>query len=342
MKYSHFLLLIILLASSYSCKKGVNNVVSQNTGPDVYVSGRDDGGALYWKNGIRVYLPRGSTASSIYVSGNDVYVAGIVISGVLDTFSIGSYTYAAYWKNDSLVTLTDGSTAAWTNSIFVSGTQNEAGTQNDVYVAGFEIRNRNIPEYWKNGNLVILSDKTLPGSTTGIYVSGNDVYVAGDEQMAEYWKNGSRLVLNTSLHSSAWSIFVSVNDVYLAGSVFNGTNYIAEYWKNGSPVILSQNANNAEATSIFVSGTDFYVAGNENDGNQNIAKYWKNGSPVNLTDGTKEAHATSVFVFGNDVYVAGSENDGPNVTLAKYWKNGSPVILPTSGKTGGASGIFVK
>jgi hypothetical protein len=335
MKYSQFLLLIIFLASGYSCKKSTNSIAFQNLGPDVYVSGGDGGGALYWKNGFRIYLSMGAYASSISISGNDVYVAGIVNSGVLDS-GYGNYTYAAYWKNDSLVDLTDGTTLAWTSSIFVSG------SENDVYVTGWEIRNRNIPEYWKNGNLVILPDDTTrPEGGTSIYVSGNDIYVAGSET-AHYWKNGNNVILNTSVFSTTSSIIVSGNDVYVAGFVWNGTYSIAEYWKNGNPVILSQSPNSAQATSIFVAGNDVYVAGFENDGNQNVAKYWKNGIPVNLTDGTTQAYAASIFVFGNDVYVAGYENDGPNESIAKYWKNGSPVILPTSADGGVATGIFVK
>ena len=68
MKYSHFFLLIIFLASGYSCKKSVNNIVVQNAGADVYVSGVDDVEAIYWKNGIPAYLPIGSYASSISFS----------------------------------------------------------------------------------------------------------------------------------------------------------------------------------------------------------------------------------------------------------------------------------
>ena len=114
-------------------------------------------------------------------------------------------------------------------SVVVSG--------NDVYVAGtWGVRWSQTAIYWKNGNLVNLSDLNPNAVDTG---------------------------------TTANSIAVSGNDIYVAGSKFryDTTNYlsnsIAQYWKNGTPVILTDVSHLGYATSIAVAGNDVYVAGIE-------------------------------------------------------------------------------
>jgi hypothetical protein len=94
------------------------------SGTDVYISGNGNS-AMYWKNGVPVYLGAGVT-TCIAVSGSDVYVSGNSNNGE-----------AIYWKNGNPVLLASN---AITTGIIVSG--------NDVYVSGNEGR---YAVYWKNG-----------------------------------------------------------------------------------------------------------------------------------------------------------------------------------------------
>jgi hypothetical protein len=80
---------------------------------DVYIAGYEDGRAKYWKNGEGIYLDEGAEATSIFVLGNDVYVAGYS----KDVKYV--YTTAIYWKNGIAVNLTDGTYSAFARSIFV-------------------------------------------------------------------------------------------------------------------------------------------------------------------------------------------------------------------------------
>jgi hypothetical protein len=273
-----------------------------------------------------------TSAQSVFVSGNDVYVAGYE-NGRED----GSLRF---WKNGVEQSFPDDSRWGEANSIYILG--------NDIYVTGSKT--------WKNGE-VLYEDY---GYGNSIFVSGGDVYVAGRrEHGAVLWKNGIAEELSGAEgggDAMANSVFVSDNDVYVAGwkGFFhdNGTAYlIAILWKNGEEIELTAGNKEAEANSVFVSGNDVYVAGYENTYVSTVdeetgrigtphgtfAVLWKNGVPQYLTDGVEQAWANSVYVFGSDVYVAGFENG-----VAKLWKNGVEQELVTKGRSSSAYSVFVK
>ncbi|GGC49296.1 hypothetical protein GCM10011386_46990 [Parapedobacter defluvii] len=58
--------------------------------------------------------------------------------------------------------------------------------QADVYVAGYQmIGSQSIASLWKNGIATTLTDNTvLASSANDVFVSGNDVYVAGAERLS--------------------------------------------------------------------------------------------------------------------------------------------------------------
>ena len=266
----------------------VVTVQAAHVGPDVYVAG-DFG---LWKNGVLQPGYDGIGGSSIFVSGNDVYLTG--------------GPNATLWKNGVPQFLSSSNSRA--TSVFVSG--------NDVYVAGFEENYNSITNtytytatLWKNGVPQRLSDGSFDALAGSVFVSGNDVYVAGEERngegmmVATLWKNGVPQRLSSS-NSGATSVFVSGNDVYVAGveenynSITNTYTYTATLWKNGVPQRLGDGSNNTHVKSIFVSGNDVYVAGYEYEyGTDHItnssARLWKNGVPqrLSLSDGSNQSSA---------------------------------------------------
>lgn len=264
------------------------------SGTGIYAAGFDSvSGPVYWKNGQLIALSGGTCSScptwanAIFVSGSDVYVAG---QQLLPQAS----WMAVYWKNGTLIPLTDGTQSANAQSIFVSG--------GDVYVAG-----------WEN--------KTIP---TGPNTSYNGTF-------SKYWKNGTPVDLSDGMYGgAAYSVFVSGSDVYGAGNSCDALQgeCIASLWKNGIRTELSS-PSNSNASSIVVSGSDVYACGtlHNPDANSDAAVYWKNGVAVPLTDGTTQASANQIAVSGSDVYVGGAKSDSQG-TFALYWKNGTPVLLP--------------
>jgi hypothetical protein len=194
-------------------KNGIRMVLGDSTfsgtttsilvsGDDIYITGAQSrindttasfGGdphniAVYWKNSTRVFLGDSSVegiASSISISGNDVYVAGYNDYGYSGSDSIN----AKYWKNGSEIKLQSATLFATASAIAVSG--------NDVYVAGNSYTPIGVREfadnaqYWNNGNLVSLTMGSYISITSAIAVSGTDVYVAGaNNDEPAIWKNG--------------------------------------------------------------------------------------------------------------------------------------------------------
>ena len=300
------------------------------------------GTPFYTKNGIEDSLPRdsavGATGNSVFVAGNTVYVAGTQFYSPDSTttpFTTLTATYpiagtvAAIWTNGVATHLQGyGSPGGAGDSNrfcasyyddYVSGIQ-VAG--NDVYVSGGSHQSqRNNPpsyrfaEYWKNGVPTLLVNGLLDSSanaysfgayptTTGIAVSGSDVYVSGYELTiggypnAIYWKNSVPTYLNTSpAGSGANAITVSGSDVYVAGYANINDTSRAIIWKNGVAAILPYGTGSAAANAVFVSGADVYVAGyGWQIGGYYVSTYWKNGVLTSLTNGQIPAIANSIFV----------------------------------------------
>jgi hypothetical protein len=142
-----------------------------------------------WKNGIPVKLMTAKpsvafTNLSTCVLGNDVYVAGTVVTS--DSANHSQEAQAAYWKNGAAFYLGQPGDGFEASGIYVSG--------NDVYVAGIStIAKTGSPFYWKNSNLVYLPQ--IGGVVYGISGNGSDFYLIGwtgpqDSRSCGYWVNG--------------------------------------------------------------------------------------------------------------------------------------------------------
>lgn len=202
---------------------------------NVYIlarSSRNVGGPVVIKNGVPSYIklqgltPAGSAECiALAVSGNDIYVAGSMYTS--------NGISPMVWKNGVPVIST--TVQGWISDLAVSGS--------DVYACATLLVNGSYvgqAAYWKNGQLITLTDDTRRTGANSIFLSGSDVYIAGWEStsnatMAKYWKNGIETLLPFTAGScQGGRVFVSDSTVYVSGININSGDGIL--WKNGEVV----------------------------------------------------------------------------------------------------------
>lgn len=266
---------------------------------DQYACGNFGNTACYWKNGnqINLSVPANYTsgATSIFVSGTDVYISGFVK---------GPYSpkNPAYWKNGVLTIITSTYANSEANSIFVVG--------NDVYAAGYitsVTTGGAIAYYWKNQEVPVAlttNRGTTSSEAKSIFVSNGIVYVAGWEgefinnspvttSVAKLWKNGTPQSLsNGNFDANANFVTVDGSDIYVGGD----DNNVATVWKNGTPTKLSNIVSSINV--LYLKGTDIYSGGYESRGSTVVGTIWKNGVNYQTLEG--ESGNSSVV---NSIYV---------------------------------------
>ncbi|MCL2416377.1 MAG: hypothetical protein FWD02_00375 [Bacteroidales bacterium] len=317
-----------------SPRSGDVYIVGSIRNPDPHRGGE---AAAIWKNGVIQHLTDwkqgGQTAAtSVFVSGNDVFVVG----HEEEIKGLGT-GIARLWKNGIAQYLPDSeSRGGWrtsANSVLVYN--------NDVFVAGHTIvvdtvmfvfesgtvpiaRYSRIPTLWKNGVTQHLTDTSNRGTATSVFVANGNVYVAGTVEkanvgtVATVWKNGVMQHL-TEFRSAANSVFVHENEVFVVGHVRE----FATLWRSGVENLI-YGTPSTSATSVFVSNGDVYVAGGFMHGSSSIGfhpRFWKNSIVQDLPfNRINDGRTRSVFVVGNDVYVIGSEENA--FVNARLWRNG--------------------
>ncbi len=220
------------------------------SGNTAYVAGSVKKSGVYqasvWKNGAITSFTNGITHSYAY----DVCVAGgkeYVVGATQPTGTINNA--ATIWIDGVKAHYHDGSTYSRANAVFVDGS--------NVYVAG-TIGNQ--AYVWVNGNGTALPQGAY---TTDIFVANGKVYVtgySGSPKKAMLWVDNVPTELG---NGEARSVFVSGNDVYVAGyETVSGSN-TARYWKNGVETVLATGSTYPTALSIYVKDGDVYVSGRE-------------------------------------------------------------------------------
>jgi hypothetical protein len=336
MKKQLSLIALAFIVIFSACKKD-KMVVPENT-TNVYIAGTQDDSITgndksgVWKNGTFTAntitnTNRNHYAYAIAVSGNDVYTTGYENTPTVWKCHV--------WKNGQLqYSLGDG--YSYGNGIAVSGT--------DVFVAGFAYEQSPLTRYamlWKNSNgpVNILASGANGYIATAIAVSGNDVYVGGEENdNGRVWKNGVPLTLNNAAGCYITGVAADGADVYAVG--YTPSPVRIRSWKNGNSIDIAT-AGTTFANAIAISNNDVYIAGSDYSGPKAIAKYWKNGVAVTLGDGIRHSKANAIAINGTDVYVAGEVMGANNISdYATVWKNGQATTIGTANSS--AKAIVVK
>ena len=284
----------------------------------------------YWKNGVKIDLPLngnyGGYTNDIFVSGNDIYIAGMYITAEQNNTQT---LQPCYWKNNTLIEITDYPDLEITIT--------------EDYDYPFALP---------------------PVELTCIYVSDGDIYIGGnydigvkkDKPWAEpkqacYWKNNIKTDLQGN-NSFVSGIFVKDGKVYVSGGCdFMGTNKnnkvgLPCYWENGQKVDLPNIEPSASTSDIFVDNGTVYVSGN--GGFVTYACYWKDKVQTVLEYKHRTisyAYIKSIFIKDGIVFTIGGIMDLRNnehCDIPCYWVNKKRYDLSIIDRSGDAFAIFVE
>ena len=269
---------------------------------------------VYWKNNDPpIYLENCTSANSIYVSGQDVYVAGGYST---------SPSYPAYWKNGKQISL-EHIGSAFAYDIEVCG-----GT---VYVAG---RDDGKAVLWINGREYQLNNGGNDYSYAySLYITDNggivDILIGGAYTTGTtypcYWTDNGR-----EFHPLSSSAQGQVNSIFhYGGTIFNG-GYMSPngtLWEND---VVKYTISGSQIKNISVkNGAIYYTAG---------LNYYINSTMY--TPNNAAAVLSGITVFNGNVYVNSVVS-----SRAVYWINtDGPYYFESNGETsniGINSSIFV-
>ena len=237
MKNLIYFLSIAILILNASCSK-VENVISppKTVGPvDVYVAGKKDNHACYWKNNQEVILDNNSMSNSnatkIIVSNDDVYVLG--------TFQMGfnPATNYVFWKNGVMTNLTQtlSDSSQVLNRIIDFDVYG-----NDTYFIGFTKNPLlTVETYdfvcWKNGVKTIYTANGTKYEQHAIKVYNNIVYVTGVKIISGHQLERGYFVNNTFVKSENFfnsKFAIKNNSVCVYGRVFYPVEPYPSFFKN--------------------------------------------------------------------------------------------------------------
>jgi hypothetical protein len=213
----------------FSCRDNDNTdeiLEKKNTSYDVYIAGRENSKACYWKNTVKTDLSNGDGISTINikVENNDIYVTGISLPNTTNN----GIEY--FWKNNvrsvvkqylnipNNVQYNIKSFAINNGDVYFTGyVENPAATSN---IDRYELC------YWKNGIKNILYKSQFISKAESIFINGSDIYV-------------STVKVDNNQN---------VDTGYFKNNVFNSitANYIYNFAKNndGIHILYQKNAKN--------------------------------------------------------------------------------------------------
>lgn len=335
--------LVLLCTALVACDRNEgddpeNPVTPPSTPTHVYVAGStahmfDMGPAVCWVDGAMQTLDASaySPALTVCVMGNDVYYGGC-----------NSANRPVIWKN--------GTEQLMSND---NGCVTDIKTANNkLYACGY-VNAR--PVYWVDGQMTQLpidpDNEYGSYKTTAIFISGNDIYVAGTVfnnmsygDGAYLWKNGVMQKLSNK-NAAANDVCVISGTVYVVGSeVYNdGGFHKSVMWTNGTIRDIQVNTGfDSRAIAVAPMNGKPYVVleGWLGDawtgGFQGFA--WYNETTTKLNNCQRPQ---DVFIHGSDIYIAGVSTSFSHSPI--LLKNNAKVNLsvPSPGY-GGCHGIFVK
>jgi hypothetical protein len=336
---------------------------------NVFVAGVYDNKAAIWKNGVRTMLfATESIAKAIFVSGQDVYVAGQTLESNNRGKGINAAPYEGkIWKNNTVLYSYVGD-YCYLNDIEVVG--------NDVYSVGlFKGLGETNPTLtlFKNSVMYALEPAaSYSADVKALKVINGIVFCVGytDEsgtKVATIWKYNistgttTKTGIATGTNQAELTAICTdaANNIYVCGQEWSGANGGGKkpfYQKNNDlKQVLSLTAESGSAIGIHANNNKIIVAGSQynESGNDQYRKpcYWENGTqnlifPSNdiALIGPNTDYYRKSFLFQNRLFQCSaiSETQGAVSKQFPVFLDGNRrVIIERTDKTAIAEAIFV-
>ncbi|MBO6184822.1 MAG: hypothetical protein J6O88_09055 [Chryseobacterium sp.] len=230
---------ILLLTFIFSCRENDidDGLEQKNVSYDVYIAGRENNKACYWKNTIKTDLNDGDNLLplEIILENNNIYVTG---SMGINPISYKTINY--FWKNNVRIGIKQHLNIPNSAQSNITAFAVKNG---DIYFAGY-VENPAATStidrfelcYWKNGVKTILHKSQYISSTEGIHIEDSDVYVSAlvvynnqntdrgyFKNMVYHSLNQPEYVLNFAKNNSGLNILLQRNSKYYYKNITSGT-----------------------------------------------------------------------------------------------------------------------
>jgi hypothetical protein len=302
---------ILLLTFVFSCRENDmdEGLEKKTTSYDLYVVGRENNQACYWKNTIKTILPGGTNyaASTIFFDNNNLYILGF------DRTALSNGINYSFWKNNvKFDVATYLGISANTPTIQNFTMSNFFVKNGDLYIAGLmknpaPTSSQNLYQYchWKNGVKTIVFEQNSYETSASMHLIGNDIYVPLENNIT---------VSNTA--PTTWDLGYYKNNAYHFVSTLSSFLNIHE--DNGSVKLLVMDHTNqtvyykdlltgsTSPSPAFISYSD-YSYSLQNDGNDKYfvgyEKYYKNNIQHSMySAGSNFKYLNSFKVLDNNIY----------------------------------------
>ncbi|WP_426278862.1 hypothetical protein ACN9MN_06435 [Chryseobacterium sp. S-02] len=300
-----FILVLILV---FSCRDNSSDEVleKKTVSYDVYIAGRENSKACYWKNNVKTDLTNGDNINplEILVENNNVYVTGS--NGSTPT-SLKPIHY--FWKNGTRYEIKQYLNLPNTGLSDITGFTVNNG---DIYFSGY-VENPAATSsfdqyelcYWKNGVKTILYKSQYIPAAEGVAVTnsatGTDVYVSAritdNNQNTDrgYFKN---LTFNSLGQSNDVYNFAKNNNGLHLLYLKNGVQYYSKNIFTNSDIYIGNNINPVGALGHSVTDKatiDLYTYELGNN-------YYKNTTLISANFSSLSS-IKGMFVLNNNIYM---------------------------------------
>ncbi|KIC63616.1 hypothetical protein [Chryseobacterium taiwanense] len=339
---------ILLLTFVLSCSDNTTDEVleKKNTSYDVYIAGRENSKACYWKNNVKTDLTNGDNINplEIIVQNNNVYVTGT--NGSTPT-ALKPIHY--FWKNGTRYEIKQYLNLPNTGlSEITSFTVNN----DDIYFSGYvenPAATSNFDKYelcyWKNSVKTILYKSQYTPSAEGIAATnstiGTDVYVSAritdNNQNTDrgYFKNTTfnslnqpTYVFNFTKNNDGLHLLFQKNASFYSKNLSTNVETLIGFYSHPVP-IFGKIASDIHTSDLY---TIYYNQGNS---------YYKNTATVTPNFSTL-AYIQDLFVLNNNIYIIKYSNTNNTTYNGKVFINGveTQTITSTQNSSQNFTGTF--